>query len=540
MHFYAATSFFDCSPPAHSPTSIARRKSKRSSLVSERMDPPRLGTPPKIEVTKPKPKPVVLTAPVLTRNSPKSPPRTGPRHREIERDRDGNKDRHERCESSPPQQLRPEIHRHVDARAVRSALSSPVPPPLATGTGIDTSSGAEADGGTGTHLIPEKQGVCISTTVSTGKTNGNTRFSRKSPPSGSAPLTGSSGSESASGSGCGSGSGRGGVGSGEKTGGGGIVSGFLHKFGAKSKSSGRSTPKSQATSPALPHDPTVHPPEKTGYSRAESVESSKTTRARATSLLSRMTRPFTPPTNSVFDLSLSNSMSKDLPPNPPIPSAHAPTQAQAQAQGNGRGQGHKPKLAPMRSLASLRPNTPPRFNNSPPVPAIPAGLILVRPPPGRPGSRSNSPSSLSNLVNQHPLTTALRQIDPPSNSSNSNSNSNSQSSDSIVNMSGATATPKHYITISTKDKIRPVSSNYDPQAVYLGLGFGGGDHNNRTGNGAGGQENAYPPYGQHVTPTPGGLHPPRRPNLRKRPSTADPIVNPSGRLLSTRDSPQCL
>lgn len=537
MHFYAATSFFDSHPPAHSPTSLTRSKSKRPSLVSERMDPPRLGTPPKPSVPQSKPAvPTVLPAPIKV--SPRSPPRT----RQRDRERDGDKDRHERCESSPPQQLRPEVHRHLDVRAIRSALSTPIE--SSSGTGPSTGAGTSTNTLSGPHLVPVPAGVCISTTIYTGTSKGsrNSRSSRKSPPTGSGPLTGSSGS--------GSGSGSGGIEVAEKTGGGGggRMSGFLHKFGAKSKS-GRSTPKSQATSPALPHDPTVHPPDKSGYNRAESVKSSKTTRARATSLLSRMTRPFTPPTNSVFDLSLSNSMSKDLPPNPPIPPAHS----QAQAQTQGQASGPNSKLTPMRSLASLRPNTPPRFNNSPPVPAIPAGLILVRPPSGRPGSRSNNPSSLSNLVDQHPLTTALREVDPPANTNNSNSNnqSQSQSSDSITNLSGAvsgggvsgttTATPKHYITVSTKDKIRPVSSNYDPQAVYLGLGFGAGDHTGTrtaTGNGAGGQENVYPPYGQEARP--GGLHPPKRPNLRKRPSTADPIVNTSGRLLSTRDSPQCL
>lgn len=427
MHFYASTSFFDTIPPPQHPRGHEKSKLSQPVLYAERLIEPRIGKPPKVT-----PAPDETLPSILPRSSTPKPKGS----------------RRTRHESSPPQLTtgRTEDPRLLGVHDAGQATEAdpPVPIPLPTRVG--------PSGRLGRHI---RANPSLS-----GQSTGSI---------GTAPLPSATMTSSSSSAG----------------GGGGIVSGLLHKFGSKSRSSGRSTPitKSQISSPVILHGiQLVNIPLSSSQSitlstdtstdtltekpRTESIKSTpKKTRARATSLLGRLAKPFTPPA------SLAGDNAKD----PPL----------------------IPKLASMRSLVSLRPNPPPRFSDSPPVPAFPAGI-----------PRISSKSALSNLVQQHPLCTAAIPLDTPPHPTDENAAL-------TIQMGG-----KYYKMTTTHTKSRPASLVSSPVPGLLD------------------QHNTSP----SSQPTPGGLAPPpRRPNMRKRPSTADPIVNRSGRLvISQNDEPRCL
>lgn len=393
MHFYAATSFFGYASPVHDEHDRVGY-ADRQEIMSERLPPPRLGRTPRAPPT-PAPSKPTDPAAAHVADTPRRP---------IQR---------ERMESSP-QQHRPQTDRYLDMRTVRSAANTPVSTP-------------DTFGPPATFIGPT-----IVTTITAGN----------APTPTSVPTT----SSSSSGGGGGGGSGSGGR-----------MSGFLHKFGAKARSSGRPGSRGQTngnnTAPSAGPSSGTRDTSPAEKSRAESIKSSKS-RARATSLLSLMARPFSPP-------------------------QHVPSGSGGSGSGGGGEKSLPPtsRLSSMKSFGSLHSASPPRFDNSPPVPAVPAGIALL-------GSRTPTTS--------HPFATSLRPVDAPPNIHIS-----------VDPTTGAGVYPaRHFEVTSRTSQLRPAST-------ILTTSVSGGS-----------------------TDGAGGLAPPKRPALRKRPSTADPIVGSSGRLVS--------
>lgn len=225
--------------------------------------------------------------------------------------------RHERYETSPPEaQARPPTdHPFTDPRNIRTADNTPAATPVSP---------------------PQPHPILIGSTVSVGMDLSS---------SGTTPSTANGTSSSGSG---------------------GKVSGFLHKFGAKSKS--RQQLQQQQTSPEKEGEsdsPRESGPGTSG--RAESIKSTKN-RGRAASLLQKIARPFTPPT----------AMDKDL---PPVPKLSSP------GLGLGLGLPQSPtpvsarRLSPMKSLSSLHPNTPTPTSQTSQRPPMPAPLPPLLPMP---------------------------------------------------------------------------------------------------------------------------------------------------------------